>query len=187
MEERKNNNRFAGRKAAVIASLLAVALSATALLALQQQSALAQNSNSSSTVMSPPATRAIPQLNGSISIKNATNDFVRNNVKVSFTDAANTAGSQVTNGVVIGGRLSEVQGYLTYTFKVANYNAGTMKIVIVDVGNGKVLYTSNDVPLINGGVGGGCPGWRHMGPGWHNGFGPGPGRSIGPAPSGSIY
>jgi uncharacterized membrane protein YkoI len=172
MEER--NKGFAGKKVAVIAAtVLAVALSATTLLVLEgQQSALAQsNSNYSNTTSSATS---IPQLHGSVSIQNATNAFVKNNIKVSFTDAANTARGQVPNGVVIGGRLSEVQGYLVYTFKVANYDAGTMKIVIVDAGNGTVLYTSNDLPLMSGGIGGGCPGghggWMG-GAGQHNGFG----------------
>jgi len=104
-----------------------------------------------------------PQLKGSVSIQNATNDFVKNNVKVAFNDAANTAKGQVDNGVVTGGRLSVVQGYLAYTFQVANYDAGTMKVVVVDAGNGSVLYTSDDMPLYNGGIGGYC--------GHHGGFG----------------
>jgi len=109
-------------------------------------------------------TGTVPQLKGSVSIQNATNDFVKNNVKVSLVDAANTAKGQVTNGVVTGGRLTEVQGYLAYVFTVANYDAGTMKMVVVDAGNGSVLYTSNDIQLYNGGMGGyGC--------GHHGGFG----------------
>ncbi len=120
--------------------------------------ASAQSANSNQTNTSPSGTNqtnVIPQLKGSVSIQNATNALVKSNIKVSFADAANTAKGQVTNGVVVGGQLSEVQGYLTYVFRVANYNAGTMKIVIVDAGNGKVLYTSNDLTLYNGGLGGG--------------------------------
>jgi uncharacterized membrane protein YkoI len=107
-------------------------------------------------------TGTAPQLKGSVSIQNATNDFVKNNVKVSFTDAANTAKAQVANGVITGGRLSVTQGYLAYTFRVANYDTGIMKVVIVDAGNGSVLYTSDDMPLYNGGIGGYC--------GHHGGF-----------------
>jgi uncharacterized membrane protein YkoI len=112
-------------------------------------------------------TATAPQLKGSVSIQNATNEFVTSNVKVSFTDAANTAKGQVDNGVVTGGRLSVVQGYLAYTFSVANYDAGTMKMVIVDAGNGSVLYTSDDMPLYNGGIGGYCSHRGGFGHGWN--------------------
>jgi len=124
---------------------------------MDQASAQAENNNQ---------TGAAPQLKGSVDIQKATNDFIKNNVKVSFADAANTAASQVTDGTVVGGRLSVVQGYLAYTFEVANYNAGTIKIVIIDAGNGSVLYTSNDMQLFDGGLGLGGRGF-----GQHGGFG----------------
>ena len=157
MEDVNNSSRFAGKKAAVVVvAVLAVALSTTAVLMLQQP-ALAQNQTSNAT------SSAIPDLKGSVNVQNATNDFIKQNVKVSFTDAANTAQSKVDNGAVVGGRLAVVQGYLTYTFNVANYDAGTSRIVIVDAGNGQVLYTSNEMPLHYGGLGGfGC--------GWHGGY-----------------
>jgi uncharacterized membrane protein YkoI len=152
-----NNSRFAGKKVAVVVALLAVALSTTAALLLQQP-ALGQNQSSNAT------SSTIPNLNGSVSIQNATNDFIKENVKVSFTDAANTAQGQVDNGVVVGGRLTAVQGYLAYTFNIANYDADTSRIVIVDAGNSNVLYTADEMPLHYGGFGGfGC--------GSHGGFG----------------
>jgi uncharacterized membrane protein YkoI len=152
--------------------VMAIVTAAFAGLFAQYFQAAAQTTNSNNQTASPSVTNqtnAIPQLKGSVSIQNATNDFVKNNAKVSLADAANTAKGQVANGIVIRGGLSEVQGYLTYVFKVGNYDAGTMKMVIVDAGNGKVLYTSNDMPLYNGGIGGGfgCEGGfghhRHFG------------------------
>jgi uncharacterized membrane protein YkoI len=164
MTDQKSLNKKVVVPAAVIA-LLAVAM--VGVIVLSPMSVLAQNSTN--TTNNNPLT--LPNINGSVSIQNAINDFAKNNVKVTFTDAANTAKGQVPNGVVVGGRLSDAQGFLAYTFNVANYDAGTMKIVIVDVGNGQVLYTSNDLPLYNGGIEGGCPG----GAGWdgmhHRGFG----------------
>jgi uncharacterized membrane protein YkoI len=155
------NNRFAGKKAALVVALLAAALSTTAVLMLQP--ALAQSN----------ATSTIPDLNGSVSIQDATNDFIQENVGVDFTGAANIAQGEVDGGTVVGGKLGVVQGYLVYTFNVANYDAGTSRIVIVDAGNGNVLYTSDEMPLRYGGLGGfGCGGHGGYGHFW-NGMGKG--------------
>jgi len=144
-------------KKAILVGILAVTMSITAIFVMQSASAQSSNQTSSTT--------QIPDLKGSVSIDNATNDFVKNNVKVPFSTAAQTALGQVQNGAVISGHLSSVQGYLSYVFKVANYDAGIYKVIIVDAGNGKVLYTSSDLTLHNGGLGGGC--------GHHGGFGHG--------------
>jgi uncharacterized membrane protein YkoI len=131
-------------KKAIVAGILAVTMSIAAVFVMQ--SASAQTNNQTST--------EIPDLNGSVSIDNATNEFIQENLKISFNTAAQTALSEVDNGTVISGRLSAVQGYLAYVFKVANYDAGTYKVVIVDAGNGDILYTSDDLTLRNGGLGG---------------------------------
>ncbi len=141
-------------KKAIAAGILAVTMSIAAVFLVQ--SASAQTSNQT--------TAQIPELKGSVSIDNATNEFVKENVQVPFNTAAQTALGEVENGRVISGQLSAVQGYLSYVFKVANYDAGTYKVVIVDAGNGDVLYTSGDLTLRNGGIGG-C--------GRHGGFGHG--------------
>jgi len=67
--------------------------------------------------------------------------------------AASTAQSQVNNGAVISGRLAVLQGYLVYVFNVADYSAGTLRVVVVDAGNGSVLSTSQAMTLFNGGIG----------------------------------
>jgi uncharacterized membrane protein YkoI len=138
----------------VMAGIAALVLSVAAVLIMQP--AIAQTNSTTST----------PELKGSVSIANATNEFVRDNVKVSFNDATSTAQSQVSNGVVIGGKLTIAQGFLVYTFNVANYDAGTSRIVIIDAGNGGVLYTSDEMPLRYGGLGGGFGGCGH-----HGGYG----------------
>jgi uncharacterized membrane protein YkoI len=84
----------------------------------------------------------MPQINGSVSVADEASSFINENVKVSFTDAANTAQGQVDDGRVLGGHLDVVQGYLVYTFFVANTGNQTGHMVIVDAGNGDVLYTS---------------------------------------------
>jgi uncharacterized membrane protein YkoI len=164
MTDQKSLNK----KVVVPAVVAVLAAAMIGVIVLSPMSVLAQNFTN--TTNNTNALTA-PNINGSVSIQNAINDFMKNNVKVPFTDAANTAKGQVPNGVVLGGRLSGVQGFLAYTFSVANYDAGTMKIVIVDAGNGQVLYTSNDLPLYNGGIGGGCPGVAGLGGLHHHAFG----------------
>jgi uncharacterized membrane protein YkoI len=88
------------------------------------------------------AGEGMPQINGSVSVANEASNFINENVKVSFVTAAETAEGQVEDGRVFGGHLGVVQGYLVYTFFVANTGNQTGHLVIVDAGNGEVLYTS---------------------------------------------
>jgi hypothetical protein len=110
----------------------------------------------------------IPTLNGSVSVQQQANQFIQDNVRVPFATALETAQAQVGNGTAISGHLGVVQGYLVYTFKLANFDAQTSRIVIVDAGNGAALYTSGDMPLFFGGLG--CS-ERGGGGGHHMGFG----------------
>jgi uncharacterized membrane protein YkoI len=86
--------------------------------------------------------QGMPQINGSVSVANEASNFVNENVKVPFVAAAQTAQAQVTNGTLLGGHLGVVQGYLVYSFFVANTANQTGHVVVVDAGNGNVLYTS---------------------------------------------
>ncbi len=105
----------------------------------------------------------VPQLNGSVNMAEQSNQFIRDNVQVTFATALETAQSEVGNETAISGRLGVVQGYLVYIFKVANFDSGTTRTVIVDAGNGVVLHTSGDRPLYFGGLE--CGGGHH-----HRGF-----------------
>jgi uncharacterized membrane protein YkoI len=89
-----------------------------------------------------------PQIQGSINVE----QLLLSNVKTNFSDAANTAAGTVTNGRVIGGSLTEAQGYLVYAFKVID-NKNMAYSVIVDPANGKVLYTSPGHSFQMGGFG----------------------------------
>lgn len=117
------------------------------------------------------AGEGMPQINGSVSVANETGRFIGENVNVQFVTAAETAQGQVDGGIVFGGHLGVVQGYLTYTFFVANVGNQTGHLIIVDAGNGEVLYSSEGHPLgsMSGHFGGG-----HGYGGWH-----GPGKSHG--------
>jgi uncharacterized membrane protein YkoI len=115
-----------------------------------------------------PMRTDIPQLNGSVNVQQQANQFIQDNVQVPFATALESAQGEVGNGTAISGRLGVVQGYLVYIFKIANFDAETSRIVLVDAGNGAVLYTSGDMPLHFGGLGCGDSGG---GVGHHKGFG----------------
>jgi hypothetical protein len=89
----------------------------------------------------------MPQINGSVSVANEASNFINENVKASFVSAAQTAQGQVTNGTVLGGHMGIVQGYLVYTFFVADAANQTGHFVVIDAGNGKVLYKSGGQSL----------------------------------------
>ncbi len=150
---------------------IAIALAIAALvLPVQLQEISAQVTNS--TQPNPMQTQ-IPQLNGSVSIPEQTNQFIQQSVQVPFATALETAQAEVGNGTAISGHLGVVQGYLVYIFKLANFDAETSRIVIVDAGNGSVLHTSGDMPLYFGGLGCGGGGFGGGGGGhhYHKGFG----------------
>jgi uncharacterized membrane protein YkoI len=132
---------------------IAIALAIAALvLPLPMLEIFAQETNST-TAQSNQTRTEIPQLNGSVNVREQANRLIQDNIQVPFATALETAQTEVGNGTAISGRLGVVQGYLVYIFKVANFDAQTSRIVIVDVGNGAVLYTSGDMPLYFGGLG----------------------------------
>lgn len=108
----------------------------------------------------------MPEINGSVSVANETSSFINENVNVSFVAAAETAQGQVANGTVLGGHLGVVQGYLVYMFFVADTENQTGYKVIVDAGNGEVLYTSEGQTLGSFGHG-----YGHWGGQGHGGWG----------------
>src|ERR671919_2168851 len=144
------SNNSSNKQVAVFGGL-AIALAIVAIvLSIPLREISAQETNSTR----PNIMRAeVPQLNGSVNIRNQANQFLQDSVQVPFATALETAQAQVGNGTAISGSLGVVQGYLVYIFKLANFDAETSRIVIVDAGNGSVLYTSGDMPLYFGGLG----------------------------------
>jgi len=150
-------------KQVAVLGAIAIALALAALvLPIPLRETSAQQTNS--TQLNPMRTE-IPQLNGSVNVREQSNQFIQDNVQVPFATALETAQAQVGNGTAISGNLGVVQGYLVYIFKLANFDAQTSRTVIVDAGNGSVLYTSGDMPLYFGGLGcgGGGDGGHHKG------------------------
>jgi len=62
----------------------------------------------------------MPKINGSINVGQQLKNFFKENTKIPFTTAAETAIKQIPNGKVLGGHLGVTQGYLTYTYFVVD-------------------------------------------------------------------
>ncbi len=134
------------KKAIIVVAVLAVGALSAVLVASSLAQANAQKEQQQRMMMMNFG-EEMPQINGSVSLANEASNFINENVKVSFVQAAQTAQGQVTNGTVIGGHLGVVQGYLVYTFFVADTANQTGRLVIVDAGNGNVLHTSEGLPF----------------------------------------
>jgi uncharacterized membrane protein YkoI len=130
---------FLNKKVIIVVAVLAVGVLSAVLVASSLAQATAQEQQQR---MLMSFGEGMPQINGSVSVANEASNFINENVKVSFVAAAQTAQGQVTNGTVLGGHLGVVQGYLVYTFFVSDIGNQTGHLVIVDAGNGNVLYTS---------------------------------------------
>lgn len=108
---------------------------------------------------------SLPRINGSINVGQEIKNFFNENTKIPFNTAAETALSQVPNGKVLGGHLGVTQGYLTYSFFVVESTGETGHKVIVDPGNGKVLHTSEGIPISSF-----ASSWKGHGEGQWHGF-----------------
>jgi uncharacterized membrane protein YkoI len=130
----------------------------------------------------------IPQINGSINVKDNIKNFLKENIKIPFISAAETAQKQIANGTVLGGHLGQTQGYLTYTYFIIDPVKETVQKIIIDAGNGQVLYTAegqhmdsfSQLPMSgplgvekgHGSFDGPWKGHRLFGGFWHGLFGP---------------
>jgi uncharacterized membrane protein YkoI len=130
---------FLNKKVIIVVAVLVVGVLSAVLVGSSLAQATAQEQQQR---MMMSFGEGMPQINGSVSLANEASNFINENVKVSFVAAAQTAQGQVTNGTVLGGHLGVVQGYLVYTLFVSDIGNQTGHLVIIDAGNGNVLYTS---------------------------------------------
>jgi hypothetical protein len=137
---------FLTKKVIIVVAVLAVGTLSAVLVASSLAQATAQEQQQQQRMFMRFG-EGIPQINGSVSLANEASNFINENVNVSFIAAAQTAQGQVTNGTMLGGHLGIVQGYLVYTFFVADTGSQTGHLVVVDAGNGNVLYTSEGQPF----------------------------------------
>ena len=89
----------------------------------------------------------ITGINGSVNVIEDMKNLFKENAKVSFIAAADAAQRHVPNGTILGGRLGVTQGYLTYTYFVVDINKQTAYRIIIDAGNGEVLYASQGLQI----------------------------------------
>jgi uncharacterized membrane protein YkoI len=171
---------IASKKGMTISAMLGagILLSAIFFVASSVASTWAQQQlagNSSNANMNQFST--IPKINGSVNVIENIKNMFKENAKVSFTAASETAQKQIPNGTILGGHIGVTQGYLTYTYFVVDPTKQTGYRVIIDAGNGKVLYTSQGLPIgpFNHQQGprmfgpfGGAGGFGH----WNNSHGP---------------
>jgi uncharacterized membrane protein YkoI len=115
---------------------------------------------------------AMPTINGSVSVGEAIKNFLEENAKISFLTAAQTAQNQIANGTMLGGHLGATQGYLTYTYIIVDSAKDSVYKVIIDAGNGQVLYTSEGQQIGSFGQTMFGPFEHGKGHGGFNGFGP---------------
>jgi hypothetical protein len=134
---------------ALLAAVVAIAVVLSGTIVAYQAVSYASAVQSTNMTASP-GYKPLPLINGSINVIQTTKNIIKDNLKVSFSQAASIAEKQITNGTVIGGHLGIVQGYLVYRFYAVNQSAHTLYMTLVDAGNGKVLYTSQGVALGNG-------------------------------------
>ncbi len=116
---------------------MVAAFSTVAYVMAQPSSDVTSSTNSTSSTPTNPSASKMPTIQGSVNIQQQ----ILSSATTKFSDAANTAASAVSSGVVLGGKLGIMQGYLVYNFVVLDGN-GQVHYVVVDAGNGKVLFTS---------------------------------------------
>jgi hypothetical protein len=144
MSKTKN---FLTKKVIIVVAVLAVGALSAVLIVSPLVQATAQEQQRQRMMMMPGFGEGLPQINGSVSLANETSNFINENVKVSFPAAAQSAQGQITNGTVLGGHLGVLQGYLVYTFFVSDTDNQLGHLVVVDSGNGSVLFTSEGHPF----------------------------------------
>lgn len=146
----KAYKQFASKKV-LITSILGVGILLSAIflvsplvstMAQQQQQ---QQLETNGTILNQYKTGST--INGSVNIADNIVNFLEENTKIPFTAAAETAQQQIINGTVLGGHLGVTEGFLAYTYLVANPSEKTMHKVIIDAGNGQVLSASEGTSL----------------------------------------
>jgi uncharacterized membrane protein YkoI len=150
-----------GNKKMLIPVALLVAASAVASLAILLPSdASAQTTTpgaTNATTTAPAETNATTtapaeapeRIVGTIHVnENATADqFSEESLKVTAVSATNVAKAQAGNGTVIDAHLAVIHGYLVYDVVVADVPNSNTRTVIVDAGDGKVLFMSPPIPV----------------------------------------
>lgn len=166
------NSKLVNKKVLIPAAIVSVAIVLTIWGLSTAIAAVNQTMNSSIQGFTQ-----LPTITGSVNAGQTVKNFIKDNLKVSFVQASEIAAKQIANGTIVGGHLGVVQGYLVYTFFAMNAQNKTGFLVIVDAGNGHVLYTSQGQSIGSYGPFGL---WRAAGFGgfWHGLVGPWIGQGL---------
>jgi len=107
-------------------------------------------SNAPSDVSAEYDNFSIPEISGTITITETSDDY-SNDAKIALSVAMAVAENSVENGKAMWGKLDVTQGFLVYKIGVLA-NDDVFHKVVVDAGNGKALYISDGVSKDN---------WKH--------------------------
>jgi hypothetical protein len=130
------------------------------------------NTTPGNATTSPNQASNLPNITGSIPLRSTISGALSSKVKTSLTHAIGIAQKAVgPNTSATLGLMRPLNGYLVYDIHVKNNANNTTYAVIVDPGNGKVLYKQALPSLSGGGMGHfGMFGQGKMGP-WFGGYG----------------
>ena len=170
---RRRNSKLVSKKVLVYAAIVVFA-SITLLTAGVSSEVLAQVGSSSSTGSKDttstaakttatriagsanqgnPLTNALPNITGSIPLGSTIRESISSKVKIALSDAVITAQKAVgSNSSATLAFIRPLNGYLVYDVHVRNNSNNTPYAVIVDPGNGKVLY-KQALPSLSGSAG----------------------------------
>ncbi|HEY6884793.1 MAG TPA: hypothetical protein VI278_12240 [Nitrososphaeraceae archaeon] len=176
----------------VAAAILLTATVSSGVLAqgVNTASRNATTDTKTTTPTTPNQANNLPNITGSIPLRSTISGALSSKVKTSLSDAIGIAQKSVgPNTSATLGLLRPLNGYLVYDIHVKNNANNATNAVIVDPGNGKVLYKQALPSLLGGGIGHfGMFGQGKMGQfsgayGGHNrgGFGEHGGMTIGPS------
>jgi uncharacterized membrane protein YkoI len=162
--------------------LMTAAVSSEVLAQTTTNSTASKNATSAATTASPnqrnlPNASPIANITGSIPLRSTISEAIYSKVKTTLSDAVTIAQRAIgTNTSATLAFIRPLNGYLVYDIHVRNNSNNTTTAVIVDAGNGRVLYKQSPPSLVFGDFGFGHHGMfgkGKMGPffGGHGGSG----------------
>src|SRR5919197_3603509 len=136
--------------------LMAAAVSSEVLAQTTTNNTASKNTAAATTATRPnqpnlPNTSPIANITGSIPLRPTISEAISSKVKTSLSDAITIAQKAVgANTSATLAFIRPLNGYLVYDVHVRNNSNNTTTAVIVDAGNGKVLYKQTPPSLVFG-------------------------------------
>ena len=143
----------------VVASILLLTATVSSAVLAQSNDAGSKTATTAATTI--PNQRYLPNASsfnftGSIPIRSTINEAIFSKVNTNLSDAVAIAQRAVgSNTSATLAFIRPLNGYLVYDVHVRNNSNNTTTAVIVDAGNGKVLYRQTPPSLVFGGFGSG--------------------------------